>query len=211
MRKIAIITAAVLVIGGATLGWWLLQNQPASAPKNKMTQSTGKTTKTVDPNEHSYTDVDFAQKMIIHNQQGIQIADIAKKNAASEEVRQIAASISEELSTSTKQYIDWLTEWKETYFNLSDFPEMEGHDMYPTGSGMASLGDLNTLESATGNSVDKLFLRLMIAHHEGMAEMADSIAFKKMQFGQMISLKNDTLKKQAEEVRTMKQLQTKGE
>ena len=132
MRKIAIITAAVLVIGGATLGWWLLQNQPASAPKNKMTQSTGKTTKTVDPNEHSYTDVDFAQKMIIHNQQGIQIADIAKKNAASEEVRQIAASISEELSTSTKQYIDWLTEWKETYFNLSDFPEMEGKFVFKT-------------------------------------------------------------------------------
>jgi uncharacterized protein (DUF305 family) len=85
--------------------------------------------------------------MIVHNQQGVQMADIAKKNATSEEVRQLAALISEELSSNTKKYTDWLNEWKETYFNLSDFPEMEGHDMYPTHPGMASLSDLNLLQA----------------------------------------------------------------
>ncbi len=154
-------------------------------------------------------DVDFARKMIVHNQQGVQMADIAKKNATSEEVRQLAALISEELSSNTKKYTDWLNDWKETYFNLSDFPEMEGHDMYPTHPGMASLSDLSALESAAGNSVDTLFLRLMIAHHEGANEMATEGYFKEMQFGQMISLKDETLKQQTEEVQTMKQLQTK--
>jgi len=103
-------------------------------------------------------DTDFAKKMIVHNQQGTQMADIAKKNASGEEVRQLAARISDELTNDTKQYIDWLTEWKETYFNLSDFPEMEGHDMYPTLPGIASLSDLSALETAAGSSVDKLFL-----------------------------------------------------
>ena len=154
-------------------------------------------------------DVDFARKMIVHNQQGVQMADIAKKNATSEEVRQLAALISEELSSNTKKYTDWLNDWKETYFNLSDFPEMEGHDMYPTHPGMASLSDLSALESAAGNSVDTLFLRLMIAHHEGANEMATEGYFKEMQFGQMISLKDETLKQQTEEVQTMKQLQPK--
>ncbi len=95
MRKIVPIAITVLVIGGAAFGWWFLQNQSASAPKDKVTHPTGKSEEKANPKEHNYTDVDFAQKMIVHNQQGIQIADVAKKNATSEEVRQLAASVSE--------------------------------------------------------------------------------------------------------------------
>ena len=201
----------VLVIGGAAFGWWFLQNQSASAPKDKVTHPIGKSEEKANPKEHNYTDVDFAQKMIVHNQQGIQIADVAKKNATSEEVRQLAASVSEGLSNNTKQYIGWLSEWNEKYFNLSDFPQMDGHDMYPTHPGMASLGELEKLKKATGNAVDEQFLSLMIKHHEGANEMAYSIAFERMQFGQMVDLKTKTLKRQAEEIQTMKQLEAKGE
>jgi uncharacterized protein (DUF305 family) len=198
----------VLVLGGAAFGWWFLQHQPVSTQKNEPTPSASKNEKSSNPNEHSYMDVDFARKMIVHNQQGIQMADIAKQNATSEEVRQMAVRISEELSNDTKRYVDWLTEWKETYFNLSDFPEMDGHDMYPTHPGMASYGELSALKAATGTSVDAQFLRLMIAHHEGANEMANDLAFKDMQFGQMIDLKAKTTKRQAEEIQTMKRLQT---
>lgn len=210
MRKIVIRTIIVLAVGGAALGWWFLQNRPASAPESKPAPSASKSEKPVNPNEHNYMDTDFAKKMIVHNQQGVQIADIAKKNASSEEVRQLAARISDELTNDTKQYIDWLTEWKETYLNLSDFPEMEGHDMYPTLPGIASLSDLSALETAAGSSVDKLFLRLMITHHEGANEISNAEYLKGMQFGQMINLKNKTVKKQTEEIQTMKQLQAKG-
>lgn len=200
-----------LVFTGAILGWWFWQNHPASAPKAETAQNTNTNEKTVDPKEHNYIDVDFARKMIVHGQQGVQIADMAKNKATDDGVRQLANSISTELSNNSKQYSDWLTEWNETYYNLSDFPEMEGHDMYPTHPGMASLGDLNALESADGKSVDDLFLRLMIAHHEGVIEMEDGGYFNKMQFGEMISLRNETLKRQANEIQTMKQLQANGE
>lgn len=210
MRKIVIRTIIVLAVGGAAIGWWFSQNRPASAPESKPAPSASKSEKPVNPNEHNYMDTDFAKKMIVHNQQGVQIADIAKKNASSEEVRQLAARISDELTNDTKQYIDWLTEWKETYLNLSDFPEMEGHDMYPTLPGIASLSDLSALETAAGSSVDKLFLRLMITHHEGANEISNAEYLKGMQFGQMINLKNKTVKKQTEEMQTMKQLQAKG-
>ena len=187
MRKTVTTIAVVLVFGGAAIGWWFSQNRPASAPESKPAPSASKSEKPANPNEHNYMDTDFAMKMIFHNQQGIQMADIAKKTASSEEVRQLAARISDELTNDTKQYIDWLTEWKETYFNLSDFPEMEGHDMYPTHPGMASLSDLRELESATGSSVDKLFLRLMITHHEGANEISNAEYLKGMQFGQIIT------------------------
>lgn len=210
MRKIVVGTIIVLAVGAAAIGWWFSQNQSASAPESKPMPSASKSEKPANPNEHNYMDTDFAKKMIVHNQQGIQMADIAKKNASDDKVRQLAVRISDELTSDTKQYINWLTEWKETYFNLSDFPEMEGHDMYPTHPGMASLSDLGALESATGGSVDELFLQLMIAHHEGANEISKLGYLDNMQFGQMISLKNETLKKQADEVRAMKQLQAKG-
>lgn len=209
MRKKLVVIGLVLVSGGGVLGWLFLQNRPVSAPTPPPSANTSK--KTVNPKEHSYTDADFAKKMIVHNQQGMQMADIAKERAVSQEVRQVAATISKELSAETQQYINWLTGWKETYFNLSDFPEMDGHDMYPTHPGMASLGDLEKLKAASGYSVDEQFLSLMIKHHEGADEMANSIAFKEMQFGQMIDLKTRTLRRQAEELQTMKQLQVKGE
>lgn len=210
MRKIVVGTIIVLAVGAAAIGWWFSQNQSASAPESKPMPSASKSEKPANPNEHNYMDTDFAKKMIVHNQQGIQMADIAKKNASDDKVRQLAVRISDELTSDTKQYINWLTEWKGTYFNLSDFPEMEGHDMYPTGPGMASLGEIDALKTATGNSVDKQFLDLMIKHHEGTKEMADSVAFERMQFGEMLALRAKTIKKQAEEVRIMKQLQDKG-
>lgn len=210
MRKIVVGMIIVLAVGAVAIGWWFSQNRPASAPESKPAPSASKSEKPANPNEHNYMDTDFAKKMIVHNQQGVQMADIAKKNASDDKVRQLAVRISDELTSDTKQYINWLTEWKETYFNLSDFPEMEGHDMYPTLPGMASLSDLRELESATGSSVDKLFLRLMIAHHEGANEISNAEYLKGMQFGQMINFKNKTVKKQTEEIQTMKQLQAKG-
>lgn len=209
MRKILVTVAVVMVFGGATAGWLILQNKPASAPKNK-TPLASKNEKAVNPKEHSYTDVDFAKKMIVHNQQGIQMADVAKKNTTNEEVRQIATRISEELSNDTGQYIEWLTEWKETYSNLSDFPEMDGHDMYPTFPGMATVAEVWVLESTIGGAFDKQFLQLMIKHHEGAKEFANGIEFRQLQFGQMIDLNSKRLIQVAEEVQTMKRLQANG-
>jgi uncharacterized protein (DUF305 family) len=211
MRKIVTIVAVVVAVGGGTLGWLFMKNQSASAPQNQATQSTDTNKETLNPEEHNRGDAGFAKKMLVHSQQGVEIAEIARKNAASEEVRQLAASISETLSNDTEQYTKWLTEWDEPYSNLSDFPEMDGHDMYPTYPGMATYGDLAMLKAATGSAVDEMFLRLMIAHHEGAAQMADSIEFNEMQYGELIDLKNETLKRQAEEIQKMKQLQAEGE
>lgn len=204
---LAILIIAVIASAGIFTGWLILRDRSASDPQNEGTQSAEKNGGTANPEEFNRGDVGFAKKMLVHSQQGIQMAEIARKNAAREDVRQLAISISETLSSDVKQYTGWLAEWGEPYSNLSDFPEMDGHDMYPTYPGMASYGDITSLEAATGNAVDEMFLRLMIAHHEGAVQMANSVEFKEMQYGQLINLKNDTLKRQAEEIQRMKQLQ----
>jgi uncharacterized protein (DUF305 family) len=211
--KSPVVLLAIVVIAATGLftGWLILRDRPASAPQNQATESTDTTKETVNPEEHNRGDAGFAKKMLVHSQQGVEMAEIARKNAASEQIRQLAASIGEALSDDTKQYTAWLIEWNEPYTNLSDFPEMDGHDMYPTFPGMATYGDLTSLEAARGEGVDEMFLRLMIAHHEGAAQMASSIEFKEMQFGELISVKNETLKRQSEELQKMKQLQAERE
>lgn len=209
MRKVVVIMSIALVVGAAAFSWRVFRNLSTSNPESQ-TERSATDTKQLNPEEHNFVDSDFAKRMIVHNQQGIQMAEVARKNTKDESVRQLAASISDTLSSSTEQYINWLTEWDEEYFDLSFFPEVEGHDAYPTHPGMANLRDLRSLENATGSSVDELFLRLMIAHHEGAAEIASTVS-ERMQFGKMISLKNETLKNQAEEIQRMKQLQTKRE
>jgi uncharacterized protein (DUF305 family) len=208
---VALIATAVIIAAGLVTGWLILWDRSASAPQDQATESTDANKETVNPEEHNRGDAGFAKKMLVHSQQGVEMASIASKNAASEDVRQLATSVREALSSDIKQYTGWLNEWNEPYTNLSDFPEMDGHDMYPTYPGMASYGDITSLEAATGNTVDDMFLRLMIAHHDGAAQMASSIEFKEMQFGELIKLKNETLKKQAEEIQRMKQLQTERE
>lgn len=209
MRKMKVIVIAALITAGVGLGWLVLKNQPASAPESRAEQPANEGKENLDPKEHNFADIDFAKKMIIHSQQGIQMAEIAHENATDEEVRQLVAAIRINLVSNNAYYKSWLVEWKEEYLDLSYFPEVEGHDSYPTHPGMASLRDLRALENATGSLVDELFLRLMIAHHEGAAEIA-GMASERMQYGEMVSLKNKTLNNQSEEVERMKQLQNKG-
>lgn len=204
------LVASGLILG---LGVFVYAYRDQLFPKVTIPDQTVEATKTpqkpIDPTKHDLMDADFAKKMIIHNQQAIQIADMAKKRAVSGEVRLIATNIDTKLSAETQQYINWLTEWGESYLNLSEFPQTEGHDLYPKGPGMASLGELNALKVATGSSVDEQFLNLMVMHHEGTVKMANDAAFENMQLGKMLQLKAKTLKRQAEEVKTMKRLQPK--
>jgi uncharacterized protein (DUF305 family) len=49
---------------------------------------------------------------------------------------------------------------------------MDGATTMP---GMASLGEINALRSASGHAMDAMFLRLMLRHHQGgLAMMTDA-------------------------------------
>lgn len=195
-----------MAIGGISCGIWLWRSSSTPEPESANV-STSDSEEAPNSDGHSYTDIDFAQKIIVHNQQGIQMAEIAKQRAVSEKVRTLAATINDGLTRDTEQYTSWLNTWGERYFNLSDFPEMDGHDMYPTLPGMATYSQMSVFTAASGSEVDKMFLQMAIAHHGGAIEMANGKEFESMQFGQMMDLKTKSLKRQAEEIKMMKQLQ----
>jgi uncharacterized protein (DUF305 family) len=108
------------------------------------------------------TEVMFAQMMIKHHEQAIEMGKLAADHAASPEVKALAADIIAEQGPEISQMKSWLTE--------AGSPLETAHSMAM--DGLLSDGQMTALSAATGEAFDKLFLTGMIAHHKGAITMA---------------------------------------
>lgn len=142
-------------------------------------------------------DVMFAQMMIPHHQQAIEMSDMLLANeAAMTEV----ATLAEEIKAAQGPEIDtlngWLTEWGVDSSAPMDHGDMSSDD------GMMSDEDLAELESASGAEVNRLFLEQMIMHHEGAIAMAQE-QVDNGQNADAIALAEDIIATQEAEIATM--------
>jgi uncharacterized protein (DUF305 family) len=115
-------------------------------------------------------DVTFAQAMIPHHQQAVQMVAMVDGRAADSEVKALAAKI----QTAQQPEIDTMTGWLTAWGQPAPMPAMStnagmGHGSMP---GMMSDADMTTLKGANGAAFDKHFLTMMISHHEGAIDMA---------------------------------------
>ena len=119
-------------------------------------------------------DVTFAQAMIPHHQQAVQMANMAKANATTDEVHDLAVKIEAAQQPEIDLMTAWLTSWNKP------LPSGSGHGMnHGMGSmdaddmpGMMSDDDMMRLDESDGATFDRMFLTMMIQHHEGAIEMA---------------------------------------
>lgn len=156
-------------------------------------------------NGHNALDVDFATSMIIHDQQAILIADAALTRSPSPKVKALAAAIKAEQDPEIAKLKGWVTGWGQKYNDLSDFPQMSGHDMYPTLPGMASPEELRTLSTLTGTTFDKAFLTMMIAHHKGAIEMTQNETANG-QNGRALDMARSSATSKTAELKTMEKI-----
>ncbi|MBE1584275.1 DUF305 domain-containing protein [Nonomuraea angiospora] len=112
-------------------------------------------------------DVMFAQMMIPHHQQAVEMADLAGTRAADKEVKELAAKIKAAQDPEIQTMKGWLTAWGKP-MPSEGMDHGMGHDM----PGMMSEDDMKKLEAAKGGAFDRQFAELMIAHHNGAIEMA---------------------------------------
>ncbi|MEU4226354.1 DUF305 domain-containing protein [Nonomuraea sp. NPDC026600] len=108
-------------------------------------------------------DAVFAQMMIPHHEQAVEMADLALMRASDPEIEELAAKIKAAQEPEIQTMKGWLTEWGKPVSSGG-----MGHDM----PGIMSEEDMKKLEAAKGKAFDKLFAQLMIAHHKGAIEMA---------------------------------------
>jgi uncharacterized protein (DUF305 family) len=110
-------------------------------------------------------DVMFAQMMIPHHEQAVQMSDVLlAKDGIEDRVRDLATQIKNAQQPEIDQMTEMLSEWGQ------EESGMGGMD----GGGLLSDEDMTALEDATGDDAARLFLEGMIAHHEGAIEMAEA-------------------------------------
>lgn len=117
--------------------------------------------------QHNAADIAFAQGMIPHHRQAVQMADLAPSHAQSAEVKKLAEQIKKAQDPEIKTLSGWLTSWGE------EVPA-EGamnHSAHGTG-GMMTAEEIGQLEKASGKAFDTAFMEMMIKHHEGAVAMA---------------------------------------
>ncbi|MEO3799773.1 DUF305 domain-containing protein [Nonomuraea sp. B1E8] len=108
-------------------------------------------------------DVMFAQMMIPHHQQAVEMAELAETRASDKEIKELAAKIKAAQDPEIKTMRGWLAAWGKPMSSGG-----MGHDM----AGMMSEEDMTKLEGAKGAAFGRQFVDMMIAHHNGAIEMA---------------------------------------
>ncbi|MEU7553407.1 DUF305 domain-containing protein [Streptomyces sp. NPDC044571] len=121
---------------------------------------------------HNAADVAFAQGMIPHHRQAVEMAGLAASRAESAEVKKLAGEVKKAQDPEINAMSGWLTSWGEQV----PAPGAADHSAHGggTSSGMMTAEEMAGLEKASGKAFDTAFLELMVKHHEGAIAMADT-------------------------------------
>lgn len=148
---------------------------------------------------HNDADVTFAQHMIPHHTQAIEMSDtLLAKQGTDPRVTQLANQIKAAQGPEIQQMRGWLTQW-----GTPSMPPMSGHGDVEGMSGMMSEQDMTALKDAQGVDAGKLFLTQMIAHHEGAITMAQN-EIKDGQYPPAVAMAHAIVTSQQQEIDTMK-------
>ncbi|RJK97733.1 DUF305 domain-containing protein [Vallicoccus soli] len=143
--------------------------------------------------QHNAADAEFVTTMVPHHAQALEMAALAPDRAQDPSVASLAARIAASQGPEVHQMAAWL--------QAADLPvpaeaeragvqvpgedgghgghggheghgDHAGHEGMP---GMATPEQMEQLEAASGAAFDRMFLELMIAHHEGALTMAEQL------------------------------------
>ncbi|MFF7535016.1 DUF305 domain-containing protein [Streptomyces bobili] len=117
--------------------------------------------------QHNAADTAFAQGMIPHHRQAVEMADLAPSRTESAEVKKLAEQIKMAQDPEIKTLSGWLTSWGE------EVPAEGAMDHSAHGAGgMMTAEEMGQLAKASGTVFDTAFMEMMIKHHEGAVAMA---------------------------------------
>ena len=139
-----------------------------SQPQTVDSAAAGTTEATGDFNDD---DVMFAQMMIPHHEQAIEMADIALDPAigASEAIKDLATRIEAAQDPEIATMKDFLANWG------APLQPDDGMDHGSMMEGMLSVEELDELAELTGPAFDSRWAEAMIAHHKGAVAMANEV------------------------------------
>ena len=117
-------------------------------------------------------DVMFAQMMYPHHAQAVEMADTANGRTENSDVLALASAIAAAQQPEMDRMTAWLAEWGQPAPS-ADMGQMGGMD-HSAGSGMMTEQDMDALMASSGPEFDRQWLTMMIDHHTGAIEMAET-------------------------------------
>ena len=118
-------------------------------------------------------DTAFMQHMIVHHGQALDMAKLVKDRTNTADIVAVAGRI----EASQADEITFMTTWLGERGEPAADPKMAGHGehMHHMMKGMASPEDMQALAATKGADFDRMFLTLMIAHHDGAVAMVKAL------------------------------------
>jgi len=167
----ASIGAMLLAIASASMAQDVLIIQPG-APGDAARELTAEQATEIASSSYSPADTLFMQDMIPHHNQAVQMAELVAERTNLEELVDVAGRINASQADEIEFMQGWLRERSERV------PDPTAHSAMHTThkmAGMASPEQMAELAASKGTAFDKLFLSLMITHHEGAVKMVEEL------------------------------------
>ena len=197
-KKITLAGAGALVALVVTAGCSSSDSAGEHPAEHSTSASTTASPAAPSAEAHNDADVMFAQQMIPHHTQAVEMSDtLLAKQGIDPRVTELANQIKAAQGPEIQQMQGWLTQW-----GTPSMPPMSGHGDMPGMSGMMSEQDMTALKDAQGVDASKLFLTQMIAHHEGAITMAQS-EIKDGQYPPAVEMARAIVTTQQQEIDTM--------
>lgn len=190
MRKLAIITGAVLLLAGGVF---------VAMAMNRAGNESGSAVSAPVSAEVAAAEKQFMEQMVSHHSDAIAMAQMSPEKAMSQAVKSMSTDI---ISAQQKEIEDmkvWYKRWyNEELPSMSDMPGMseEGGNM------------MNQLRSATDYDLE--FVKQMTVHHQNAIKMAQEI-LTKVEHQELKDLANNIISSQTSEIEQMKKLQAQFE
>ncbi len=119
---------------------------------------------------HIDADIKFLQGMIVHHEQAIVMSKLAAKRTNNKTIIDLANRI----DLSQVDEINFMESWLSARDKNLHEINHKGH-MHMSMPGMATPAQIESLKKANSTDFDRLFLQLMIKHHDGALDMVDEL------------------------------------
>jgi uncharacterized protein (DUF305 family) len=147
--------------------------------------------------DHNEADVTFIQGMIPHHRGALEMTQLAESRVEDPRVQDLAGRIEAAQDPEIETMTGRLEQWRQ-----SESDDMGGMDH---GSGDMGGMEMSGLEAAAGAEFDRMFLEMMIEHHSGAVEMAET-EIAEGQNSDAIALAREIATSQAAEIEEMETL-----
>lgn len=150
-------------------------------------------TRNLEPLKGKEFEVAFLKNMIHHHQSAVDMAKLAASNTRRPELNKL----SQQITSSQKGEIEEMTGWLKSWHNESpgSMDKVPGMDKM--------MQEMKPLEKAKDAEFDRMFLQMMIPHHESAVSMSELVE-KRSERPELRQLAQKIIKAQKAEIAEMK-------